>query len=254
MGYRIRFGLPGPSADWGAIEGMMQSSVEHEVTRPKNFGHGHVGNFDNLWNEANNAHEAGDCDLYVMMHGDVHPLDADWLDVMVEVMDRRRVPLVSAVVAIKDNRQVVSSGLVMDPSQPWVGRMIKLEHLKTLPLDFDAADLGHPGNPLLHNNGCILFDLRDDRWRATDAEGNSRFCWNFPRRNRRNADGLWVSEGNSEDWQFSRAAHEMGIPSVLTRRVRLAHRGTVYFPNYDPREELEAQRLKPDPSDLVGVG
>ena len=240
MRYRVRFGLPGPSADWGAITAMLDAA-EHEdiaLTLPRGIGHSTVGNFDDLWNEANNAYEAGEVDWYVKLHSDVHPLVPQWLRTLLRVAESRKVSLVSVPIAIKDERAVVSCGVVDNPDDPWIGRMVKITEINKLPLDFDAADLGYPGAPLLHNNGCILFDLRDDRWRATDAEGNSRFCWHFPRRNRRDPEtGLWRSEGNSEDWQFSRAVHEMGIPSVITRRVPLGHRGQVLFVNWDASKE-----------------
>lgn len=228
--YKIRFGIPGPTADWPTVQGMLEASERHDVLMPRDVGHNTVGNFDDQWCEANNAFEAGEAELFVQLHSDVYPVDAGWLDVMVEVMERRRVSLVSATVAMKDNRALVSCGTA-DPKNPCLGRMLKIEDLEDLPEDFDQVDLGCPERILLHNTGCWLADLRDDRWRTTDADGNMLACFNFPRWNRRSKNGLWIAEGNSEDWYFSRMAHAIGIPSVITRRVRLNHRGSILFPN-----------------------
>ena len=242
--YKIRYGLPGPSADWAAVVGAMTCSEEHEVLFPHWIGHDTVGNFDAIFCEALNAFEAGEVTHLIQTHADVHPHEGGWLDVMVRVMEERKVSVVSCPIAIKDNRAVVSSGLAdpKNPSRAW--RMLAIEDLDDLPLDFDQTDLGQPDKILLHNHGCWLLDLRDPKWRQTDADGNLLVCFNFPRRNYRNQEGLWVADGNSEDWYLSRVIHGMGIKSCLTRRVKLWHAGKLRFPNWDIRKEKMAEQLK----------
>jgi hypothetical protein len=232
--HRIFLGMPGPSAYFAAYYGMMNASDGRHEMRLINSPAA-AGNFDGLWCAALNAFEHDEITHFAMLHSDVFPQDHGWLDVMLEEMDRLGVLLVSAPVAIKDLRGLGSAG-VGNPDTPWAPlRRFTVREVLALPESFTAADAGYAGHALLHNNGCWVADLRDPRWREVDAAGNLLASFNFPRRcHREAANGRWTTDGESEDWYFSRRLHELGITSAITRRVRLAHRGTVDFPNWVP--------------------
>lgn len=212
---------------------MMTCTAVHDVDLAN---HGDpTGNFDALWCEALNAYEDGTRTHFAMLHADVIPQEDYWLDVLLEEMDRFQVGLVSAAIAIKDNRKLVSAG-IGDPSNPWLPlRRLTKKELGMLPETFGAEEMGYPGGCLLHNNGCWVADLRRPEWRAVNTNGHMIASFQFPRRNYRHPETKrWMTEGESEDWYFSRMAHQLGVPSKVTRKVWLHHRGVA---DYSNREE-----------------
>lgn len=230
--YRIYLGCPGPSFMFGALRGILMASQNHLVNRQNSAAP--AGNFDALWCEALNEFEAGTCTHFAMIHSDITP-EPHWLDVLVEEMEKHKVGLISAAIAIKDYRGLTSCG-IGDPDDNWSPlRRVTVKELEALPDTFGAKDLmglwgGH--HCLLNNNGLWLADLRFEEWRKTDDKGNLLCTFNFPRRNRRDVNGKWGTEGESEDWYFSRMAHSLGIPSRITKRVKVSHRGSNDFPNF----------------------
>ena len=141
-------------------------------------------------------------------------------------------PLGGVPVAIKDFRQLTSCG-VGDPLAWAPLRRWTVKEIMAAPKDtFDTADMGYPGYPLLHNNGCWAADLRDKRWWTADPDGSLLAFHDFPRKIRRmTPGGPLMAMGESEDWRFSKAVHGLGIKSAVTRLVRLDHVGGFAFPN-----------------------
>ncbi len=227
---KIFLACPGPSFDFGALRGILMASNDHEVYRQNSAAA--AGNFDILWCDALNESEAGLCTHFAMIHSDISP-EPGWLDVLVEEMEKHAVGLLSAAVPIKDHRGLCSCGVARSDTNWSPRRRVTVRELLELPETFGAADFGYPGECLIHNNGLWLADLRHPEWRATDADGHLIASHKFPRASFRDpATGLWQTMGESEDWYFSRQAHELGIPSKITRRVKLTHRGATQFSNF----------------------
>ena len=204
-------------------------------------------NFNALWAMALNRHEEDpSMTHFAMLHADVTPAPG-WLDLLIEEMERRPCSLISAIVPLKDRRHVTSAGIGFR-AHGWQGalrRMTVAEMLArkwTMGVEdrhfgetFDAADLGYPDFPLLHNNGCWCADLRDPRFYATDVDGALQAAFHFPKRIVRDSlRGKWIVQGESEDWWFSRQVWKLGIPTALTSRVRLSHDGGERFENSVP--------------------
>ncbi len=232
----VMLGIPGPSAQWGAIRGLLQASSCHKVMI-ENADNGH-DNFNTLWLEGLNAAEAGAITHFAMLHSDVYP-EANWIDTLIEGMEKSDVTLISAPIAIKDGRGIMSCG-IGNPENSWSPlRRVTAKELECLPDTFDASDLGYPGHCLLHNNGCWIADLRDKRFFETDANGDLRAIFQFPKRCFRAANGAWMRQGESEDWYFSRMIHDLGIRSAITKRCKIRHRGTVDFANWGAWGEFE---------------
>ena len=158
-------------------------------------------------------------------------------------MEHRNVPFLSVTCPLKSHEGVLSCGVGHEPWRSW-RRLTNWEcHHTDLPATFDMADILRcipgkwPASPyLLHNNGCFVADLRDERWHREAADGNAAVFFQFPKRMYRepSADNRWMVAGESEDWFFSRRMHEAGIPSVITSKIHVTHHGgTVAWNNYD---------------------
>ncbi len=225
---RVLFGFPGLPKSSGTLAAWRYPSRVHRV-RPVQDEWTFI-NFDSLWAAALNALEAGEATHFAMLHSDVDP-GLFWIDPLLEVMDRRRVGLVSATVAVKDERRLLSCG-IWDPKDAWMPlRRLTVKELLDLPNDFDAEDLGYPGYPLLHNSGCWVADLRLPQWRETDAAGELIAHFHFARRVHRSPDtGKWEAQVISEDCYFSQRVHELGIPSAICK-MATQHRGPRDWPS-----------------------
>jgi len=220
--------MPGPSCTFATCQALALASQNHET-----WCEGSGSSWDNfnvLLCEALNLAEQGEITHWAMLHADVNPEDG-WLDVLVDEAERTQSSFASVVCPLKNSTGVTSSG-IGDPTDNWrPWRRFTMSEVQALPETFTAADAGYPGWPLLHNNGCCLFDLRDRRFFTVDAENVLKPAWIFPKRVIRNAEGRFVLQGESEDWYMSRMLWEMGVPSALTRKIRLEHIGLSRFPN-----------------------
>lgn len=229
----IMLGMPGPHMEFGSACGFFGASRVHQVRRLNSPDH--LDNFSLLLVEALNARRRGEITHYAMQHADVAPAQG-WLDALLEEMQAAQVSFISGTVPIRDSRGLLSCG-VADPARgPWdiPFRRLTVRESLDLPPTFTAADLGYPGFCLLHNNGLILLDLRDERFFAEDADGLLCCTWNFPRRIARRADGSYGLTIVSEDWWVSWQIHRLGIPSAITRRIPTVHGRQVSVNNFEP--------------------
>jgi hypothetical protein len=227
--HKVALGLPGPSFGFGAIKGAISAFTKHDHRLLHSGSSG--DNFNEILKDALNLFEAGEITHLAQLHADVTP-DECWGDIALGEMDRLGATFMSVPSAIKDLRGVHSCG-IGDPADPWRPfRRITSREMDHLPETFSAEDFGYPGGILLHNNACWIADLRDQRFFSTDADGDLIALFDFPKRIRRDAaTGKWIRQGESEDWFFSRKIHALGIPSYITRKVSLHHKGTLDFPN-----------------------
>jgi len=226
----IALGLPGSAWPWECIQSFLHASREWEFHPLPSWQVPH--NFNNCWASALNLAESGEITHFAMLHQDTYP-EAFWLDTLMREMRAAQLSLISVAIAIKDVRGLYSCG-IGDPDNPQIPkrRWSIREADAELPPTWGAEEAGYPGEMLLHNNGCWLADLRDKRFFTTDEKGMLRAVFDFPTRIYRH-DGLWVTDGESEDWYFSRQLWEIGLRNTkVTRTVRLNHEGKVQFPNF----------------------
>lgn len=227
---RIALGFPGPELTFAAAMGLHQCSRRDDVT----ILHSPLGAWDAfnaLWVEALNLSEAGECELFAMLHADSDP-EPFWADVLVEEMERTGADWISVVSPIKDHRGLADVAIA-DPDDPWTClRRFTMRELVQLPETVDAAALGYPGACLLQGDGCMVADLRRPVFHQTDASGQAQVCFNFPTQVLRGPDGRWTRRRESEDWYFSRRLWEAGGRAVATRRVKMRHWGAYGFKNW----------------------
>ena len=68
--------------------------------------------FNMLWAQAYNARRELGLTHFAMLHSDVHP-DENWIDTLLDEMDRTGADVVSAIIAIKDCKGLTSTGLAI---------------------------------------------------------------------------------------------------------------------------------------------
>ena len=235
--YRITLGYPmAPGSPLDRQEPkLFLASKRHTVDVTKMAWSG--GNFNMLWGTALARAVKGQATHFAMLHQDVEP-EPGWLDTLVEIADLRRADFVSVAVPIKGYSGVCSCGIGRR-NNPWnAKRRFTVRELNRMPQTFHEADVGYHGEMLLHNDGCILVDLRNERWFDTDDAGNLKFLFQFVGRLRRDGDEIAYSF-EPEDWYFSRMLYEANINTCITRAVKLTHGG---FPNYgDWGEETDPE-------------
>lgn len=268
--FKVMLGLPGPVWTPGAMLGVIQTTAGHRVDVV------HEGaswdNFNILWGRALARAKAGDITHFAQLHADMAP-EPNWLDVLIEEMDKKQVSFLSAIPALKDKRLLTSCG-IGNPASEWTGSFRRLTVWEMARREwrvpgrgmvqfgetFDAGDLGYPDKFMLHNNGCFVADLRDERFFMTDGNGELAAFFHFVKRMRpveHNGNHGFALDGESEDWAFSRRIHLLGIHSAATSRVFLNHGG---FPNriMQDKERLpwfqdeESRRQWDDTLDLSG--
>ncbi len=231
--HRVLLGFPyagTPCMGFNTARALYHSSQEHSAALLG--AEGSWGNFNVCLAAALNMAASGEITHFAMLHADIAP-EEWWLDKLLSEMDRTGVELLSVAVPIKDPRGVTSCG-IGNPADRWHPlKRFTMEELYNLPETFDAAGAGFPGYPLLHNDGCIVMDLRCKKFFATDDDG-LRAHFDFPRRIAKNEDGTFTPQGESEDWFWSRRLHELGVVSAITRKVKLTHDCQFSFPNSGP--------------------
>ena len=162
-----------------------------------------------------------------MLHDDVGPDGDDWLDVLLDEMERTGADMVSAVVPIKDTHGLTSTA-VDNPDDPWVVRRLTLREVFALPETFAAADVpwNADGGCLLANTGCWVarFDLGwIEPFLDPARRGDGQSGFRFLNRVIKDPSGDYVGQDIPEDWDFARQMHALGRRVVCTRKVPLAH-------------------------------
>lgn len=199
-------------------------------------------NFNGLFVAALNSRPR--VDYFVMLHADVQP-GAGWVDELIQQATLHDAAVCSVVVPIK-NESGVTSTAVLDPETNRLRRLTMREVCK-LPVTFDAASAGFPGQVLLINTGCWIADLRTDwpdRWIARGG------CFRNQDRIIRCPDGSYAAQTFSEDWVFGCDLHTLGVRAVATRAVRVRHKGEFDFPNDAPWGSWESDQAVHETFDI----
>lgn len=187
-----------------------------------------AANFNFLFCAALNLRHKG-FTHFCMLHSDVIPQGMDWLGQMLGIMNARQLGALSAVIPIKDERGLTSTGMdysTLPDVNPYAVRRLTMHEVMELPETFNADDAadGLPGFPdgidpvLLINTGLLLIDIRQ-KW-------TEQVCFTVDDRIRRNpATGEFESFTDPEDWNFSRQMHRLGVRYAATRRIPVEHAG-----------------------------
>jgi hypothetical protein len=179
--------------------------------------------FNMLWAEGLNLRK--EFDYFIMVHDDIVPKDAFWVDVLVAEFERisRNGPakFLSVVQAIKDEEGYVSTA-IMNPETRQLRRLTTTE-VMTLPVTFRGEDVVN-GHCLLPNSGLFICDFRQ-KW-VEQVCFNDR-CKIF----RDEADGKWKAQAYTEDWDMGAQLHQHGVEVYCTRVVPCVHVGRFDFPN-----------------------
>jgi hypothetical protein len=201
-------------------------------------GHSLLANcFNYHWANALNLQLAGrNITRFVMLHSDIIPEDW-WADKLLLELEETNADLLSVVVPIKDSRGLTSVA-IDDIYNFWgVYRRLTMSEVMGLPETFDYTDvamyLSQPSRnrPLLVNSGC--WACRFDRgWRnETHTDGSLKVYFNISDKIQIGKDGKYETLVMPEDWHFSRQLNKLGCRILATRKVRLGHRGALYYPN-----------------------
>ena len=170
------------------------------------------------WGAACDLFDAGELEGFAMIHSDVAPAEAGWLDALHEQMLEHKADVLSVVAPIKDERGL-SSTAVDDTGNLWRPRRLTMKELKGLPPVFTSADVGAP---LLINTGLMV--VKFGSW-------CDRICFTVRDMIEKGPDGLRRAMAQSEDWDFSRQCHCLGLKVAATRTLKLHHHGDYGWSN-----------------------
>ena len=204
-------------------------------------------NFNALWCTAINDPLATH---FGMIHADI-AADFYWLDTMLDIMDARKLTVLSALVPMKTGNGLTSTALDTPEHRrngPTQQRRLTMREAYRLSETFDAADVcnlfgldpvtwfgGEPRDrALLVNTGLMVVDLQPFRaglW-FPGFDITSRIL--------KEADGSLGVSTEPEDWAFSRWCTAQGLATACTRAVRVDHvGGHVNAPNDSPWGDWE---------------
>lgn len=205
-------------------------------------GHSLLANcFNYHWANALNLQLAGrNITRFVMIHSDIVPEDW-WADKLLLELEETNADLLSVVVPIKDSRGLTSVA-IDDIYDFWgVYRRLTMSEVMELPETFGISscekaklcptDRWRYGNHLLVNSGCwaCRFDMG---WRnETHKDGSLKVYFNISDKIQIGNNGKYETVVMPEDWHFSRQVNKLGCKILATRKVRLGHRGALYYPN-----------------------
>ena len=172
-----------------------------------------ANNFNSLVCSAYNDKEHRP-EYFCMLHADVAPMDAGWLNQMIDILTGRRLDVLSVALPIKALGGLTSTALDRDPRPR---RLTMHEIIHELPPTFGRKEVGEKyGNDrLLFNTGLLLwrmdaidpklYTFHIDDWILSDDAGTlSPFC-------------------QPEDWNFSRAVMHYGLKYAVTSAVKAEH-------------------------------
>jgi hypothetical protein len=222
MTRKVLVGMPGYSGlTAAAAAGLFRCSADPDLARVRVqtasalLAH----NCNLLWCLGLNWRRAGECTHFAMQHSDVEP-EAHWLDTLLAEMDAAGLDVLGCVVPLKDERGLTSTAVDRTDGDTWrPQRRLTMAEVYALPETFTSDDVG---GPLLLNTG--LWVCRLNEW-AEDV------CFTIRDAIGEDPDGKFTPLVEPEDWHLSRQFHALGLKVGCTRKVRLAHRGPVPFPN-----------------------
>src|SRR5579864_1385770 len=230
----VYLALPGFGWKWNTLGRILQASLGAHKVETDNNGNG-FDDLNVLWERALNKAEAGEITHWIQLHSDIIP-PVGFVDLLIDEIEETGADLVSVACAMKDTRGVLNCGMGSLSNHWGAWRRLTDRELPKLPPTFGLQELrrlfgvdGDEDKYLLHNFGCVVADLRKPIFYQTDGRGNLASWFDFPTRNRRNAEGRWAHNRESEDWFFSRKFHGLGGNGLVTQKLLLHHVGEAHF-------------------------
>lgn len=221
LGMPVGYGKQSPRAGralWRACADMDRVQVEQE------YGSLLAHNFNKLWCVAlNRAHSGEPVEYFAMLHDDIGLADC-WLDLLIEELEANQFDILGVVSPIKDTRGLTSLALHREGDNWHPECRLSMRDIFELPATFTSDDLG---KPLLLNTGCWVCKFNLEWARKIWFTVNDRIGFNT-------ATNQYEALNESEDWFFSRLAHEMQLKIGATRKLGLAHDGAMTFVNTRP--------------------
>jgi len=218
-----------------SLEGLMLATARHRYSVNTEGGSLLALMFNLLWCRALNQRSQCGWTHFAMHHSDVEA-PAGWVDVLIDEMDRVEADIISAVIAIKDNRGLTSTGW-QGPETKRIRRLTVREALQ-LPPTFSAADLPTLGKPagqhLMVNTGLWVCRFTDS-W-------IEEVCFTIRDAIGRLPDGRFWPRCVPEDWGFSAWCAERGLKVFATRAVSVIHHGRAGYTNARPWGEWETDQ------------
>jgi hypothetical protein len=196
-----------------ALRGLILAAAGVRFTYELGFGSLLTTNFNRLLCMARNTRPACPWTHFAMHHADVSA-DPGWLDTLVAEMDRVGADVLSAVIAIKDDRRLTSTGTVCADGSV---RRLALKEVYRLPETFSAQDLPRLGirAPLVVNTGLFVCDFTKS-WADEFVFRQADDVVRLP-------DGTFRPLNLPEDWGFSGWCNQRGLRVFATRKVPVVH-------------------------------
>lgn len=181
-----------------------------------------TANFNRLWCTALNARQTAGVTHFAMHHSDI-AAPQGWIDDLLAILDERGADVVSAVVPMKDDRGLTTTG-VRDMRTSHIRRLTMAE-VHELPETFGLADVSdEPDTALMVNTGlwvCRFTEPWVEEFPGFQQGDNIV----------KDEDGRYRALTLSEDWWFSQWCHDRGLSVLATRAVAVKHYGRVAFPS-----------------------
>lgn len=227
----------------GTAAAIMRATSNHDVHVSMNAGSALALGFNRLLCEAMNRRAAGEgITHFCLLHADLFPEDGDWLGILHNELANSGREAISAVVPIKDERGLTSTGTSIGTSIDSLRvRRLTLREVDQLPQTFGlsavmAAGFGPEGGEasdttLLINTGLLLIDLSAP-WITEVSFGMTDTILVFP-------NGQRVAAFDPEDWRLSKMMRVAKARYGATRAVKVRHVGRMEFPNYGGWGTLE---------------
>lgn len=198
------------------------------------------GSCNTLWCSCLNEVKTQSIKWFAMLHADCEP-EAGWLDKLLFLAEEHGADMLSAVVAIKDDRGVTSTAIASDDPGNCLCRLTMQQlHHPDFPTTFDIGACADaleklpeplriervPRVGLRLNTGCMV--VRMDRpWIGCDPPtvffDNPYWIEKY--------NGQWRARDVSEDWRFSEKIQNAGGKLFATKAVKVVHKGLAGFPN-----------------------
>ena len=208
----------GPVA-FEAVLAATQATQEHDVALWSHEDSRLPYCFNKLWCGALNTRATHHWTHFAMLHSDVIP-EHGWLDMLIAEQQRVGVQVLAAVIPIKDERGLTSTG-VWDVSRGVI--RLTMTEVFELPTTFTRADVLCQDMPLVVNTGCWVCDFTQP-WVEQVRFHFSDQIVHVP-------DGSFEARTLSEDWNFSLQLASLGVSVAATRVVPLTHAGSWSFRN-----------------------
>lgn len=204
-------------ANYGAVVSATKQATQRFETAIASRGHSILTlTFNQLWCEALNLRDTEGFTHAAMLHNDIVP-EPGWLDLLMDEMVAGDFDFISALVPLKNEYGLTSTG-TDTPGYPWGVRRLTMTEAMQLPETFTAQDVPHREQDacLLLNSGCWLIKLNEPWVKGLHFRQQDRIVKCL-------ATNTWAAQSISEDWDFSRQLVSRGCRLACTRKVKLYH-------------------------------